>query len=203
MKLLVIVPTHDRRAFLNDALDSLADQTLQPNKVVIIGNVGPEWERVRMPHADFVCSVDPLGSRLNFVLEHSDSDAFLILCDDDRLKPAYLEKTSEIMRQTGADVVYTDLQWFGDNTRVARAWKPWVTSLTRRSAWAKTSGFWNGPYFDLDFWESCKDAGCKFEVLHEPLFLYRSHQGQSGRTITAKDHEEALARILARHRGMK
>ena len=42
MKLLVIIPTHDRRAFLNDALDSLADQTLQPNKVVIIGNVGPE-----------------------------------------------------------------------------------------------------------------------------------------------------------------
>jgi hypothetical protein len=40
-------------------------------------------------------------------------------------------------------------------------------------------------------------------VLHEPLFLYRSHQAQNSRTVTAKDHEKALARIRARHPGMK
>jgi GT2 family glycosyltransferase len=39
VKLLVVVPIHDRTEFIGEALDSIAQQTRLPDEVVVTGNV--------------------------------------------------------------------------------------------------------------------------------------------------------------------
>jgi GT2 family glycosyltransferase len=179
---LVIVPTHDRLEYLDEALESIAQQTRHPDQVIVTGNVGPG-----------VLSDADLATRLNAAIEESDCDAFLILCDDDKLTPDFIEHTVSTMEERGVDIVYTNCYIFGDSECVAEAlgqWKkenlerhtvPLVTSLCRKSAWRAAGGFRNVQFFDWDFWRRCCDAGATAYWLQAPLFQYRDHAGQQSK----------------------
>lgn len=197
MNVLIVVATHDRLEFLNDALDSIAQQTRQADQVVITGNVGQDFARDYL----FVFSEENISRRVNRAIENSPCHAFILLCDDDKLAPAFVEKTAAVMEQSDVDAVYTDLQWFGDCSEYYRCGSPPVTSLVRKSSWEKAGRFYEGPYFDWDFLLSCKDAGCdRYAAVHEPLFLYRGHPGQDRRNITPEQHERYCAIVRARHK---
>jgi GT2 family glycosyltransferase len=155
MKVLVIVPTHDRTEFLDECIASIQAQTRAPDEVVITGNVGH-------PAYPSVYSDAPLEDRLNAAIESTDCDAFVILCDDDVLLPRFIELTLKVMEETEADIVYCTN----------------VTSLYRKRIWAKTPGFRSVGFFDWDFWWSCLEAGAKCVPFGSGLFIYREHPAQ-------------------------
>jgi len=220
MKILAIVPTHDRLEFIPAALASLERQTRPADEVVVTGNVGPG-----------IINDKPFSARVNDAIEHSDCDAFFILCDDDLLEPTFIEKTVALMEKTGADIVYTDRREFGSYDfhhatgimrliyatllrihailflRIVRAkrWTrrnidrdtvPFVTSLCKKSAWRAAGGFEEAPFFDWHFWWKCFHAGATAVHLSEPLFLYRRSPGQDGNNM---DHVQARRDMLAIH----
>lgn len=162
MKILVILPTHDRTHFLPEAIRSLEKQTRKPDEVVITGNVGPKG---KCPYP-YIHSDDDLILRLNSAVEKSDCDAFLILSDDDLLLPRYIEKTVVHMEKMNADIVYTE---FNNEP---------VTSLIRKSMWKRVGGFCEIGFFDWDFYLSCREAGARSLQLQEHLFIYRQHDEQ-------------------------
>ncbi len=216
MKILVVVPIHDRLEFIGEALESLARQTRLPDEVMVTGNVGvigealeslarqihPLNESVRWTVTD-----DSLTVRVNAAIRESRSDAFVLLCDDDKLEPSFLEKTSRMMERYSDDIVYTDLRRFGGATNImpALAWTeeqielttvPFITSLCTKKRWERVGGYEDGvPFADWNFWWKCFHTGASAIHLPEPLFLYREHPGQ-------RQHHEDLEesrRILLEH----
>src|SRR5208282_1518304 len=126
--------------------------------------------------------------------------AFVMLGDDDLLEPTYIEKTAARMEQSGADIVHTQYTHFGEESCVTgSANHISVTSLCRKSAWAKTEGYAPVPYFDWDFWLSCLDAGAKAEFIAEPLWRYRIHKDQLGKQESEEDKRINTATVMARH----
>ena len=224
MKILAIVPTHDRLEFLPDALASLKRQTHPADKIIVTGNVGPG-----------IITDKPIDFRLNEAVESGDCDAFFILCDDDMLEPTFIEKTASVMEKTGVDIVYTDRREFGSYDfhnasgimkiiyaillfihavlfkRIvrAKAWTeknidhdtvPFITALCKKSAWRAAEKFDSVPFFDWHFWWKCFYAGATASHIPEPLFLYRRSPGQGGNHM---DHRTTRKEVLALHKTIK
>jgi hypothetical protein len=164
MRVLVVIPTHDRIEFLDEALQSLVDQTRKPDQIVVTGNVGPSPKFEGL--CTYVNSEGCLSGRINSAIESSDCEAFILLSDDDTLLPEYIEKTTNKMMETGADIVYTEYN------------NEPVTSLCKKSIWSKAGGYCEIGFFDWDFWWSCREAGGVSVPIREHLFEYRRHPAQ-------------------------
>ena len=180
LRILVIIPTQGTRSnLLKEALDSLARQTRKC-----------DWTTIAN-------SDEPLPRRLNDAVRKSDCQAFIVLSDDDLLEPQFIEKTAGLMEQSGADIVHTNYRHFGDENGVAgSANHISITSLCRKSMWQKTDGYVDVPCFDYDFWLSCIDQGAKVVHIPEPLWDYRIHTGQDGKT---EDVAAETVLVRARH----
>ncbi len=204
MTVLVVVATHDRTDFIDEALGSLHRQRRPADVVVVTGNVGPAAQSVRS--AVDICE-DSFATRVNRAIAMTDCDSFVLLCDDDALEPDFLLKTIAVMEQTGADIVYTDLRRFGGAHHVMGAlpWTaeqielttvPFITSLCRKRAWQRAGGYEDVPFADWDFWWRCFHTGATARHLPEPLLLYREHPGQAQ---YREDLAESRRVILERH----
>lgn len=201
LKVLVVIPTHDRLEFLGEAMASVEAQTRPADQLVITGNVGPG-----------VISNAGIEERLNRAIEDSDCDAFSVLCDDDTLAPEFLERTVHAMEREQVDIVYTDCTLFGDRTGDASALGQWtkenidrntvplITSLCTKSAWKRAGGYQPCPFFDWDFWWRCFYTGATAFWLREHLWNYRIHPGQQGNT---PQMAQWRTEILARHDALR
>jgi glycosyltransferase involved in cell wall biosynthesis len=189
LKVLVVIPTHDRINFFEQAIASVNSQTRKAG-LVITGNVGPQEP-----------SDAPLAERLNNAIRNSDCDAFVVLGDDDLLETTFIEKTAAKMEETGCDIVHTLYSHFGaENCVRGSSNHISTTSLVRKAAWEKAGGFVDGiPYWDWDFYWSCIDTGAKTEFLPEPLWKYRIGPQQESNAETVAEQEKNRAIILARH----
>lgn len=199
LEVLVVIPVHDRTNFLFDAVGSVADQTRKADQVIVTGNVGPG-----------IITDAPLAVRVNQAIENSTCDAFILLCDDDALAPTYIEKTVALMASSGADIVYSDQEFFGDLSLPhygQENMKPWsdeidrhniasLFSLTRKSMWRRVGGWADVPLFDWDFPWRCYHAGAKTAHVHEKLARYRVHKDQETYRI---DINQAFSKALRRH----
>lgn len=198
MRVLVIIPTHDRLDFYEEAIESVMAQTRAADRLVVTGNVGPG-----------IITDAPLAERLNVTIEAAtDCDAFVMLSDDDTLHPEFLARTVAAMEREQVDIVYTDCMIFGAQNcqgyalgewtkeNIDRNTVPLVTSLCRKKAWRKVGGFANVPFFDWDYWWRCFYSGATAYWLREPLWNYRKHAGQDSlASDMAKNRLHALARF--------
>lgn len=158
----------ERRKLLAEALESVADQTLQPDDVVV--------------------GIDPyrLGEvgNMNRLLDATDSEWVAFLHDDDLWLPGHLEIAARHF--ANADVIvsrvttvgrpqhtlepqhddFNDLRWTN--------WFPPSAVVARRSMF----GRWCDPYdkfrwVDWANWNRLLSAGARFVHTNEPSLLYR------------------------------
>ncbi len=213
MKVLVIIPTHEREEFLMSALHSVAAQTRAADELIVIGDVRPSASLLGSYARYFSTAADcTVSSKLNEAVIKSDCDAFVVLSDDDYLEPGFLERTVGTMEREAVDIVYTDCFLFGDEVGPAFAGGEWtrhnidhgtvplITSLCRRAAWRMAGGFQETPLFDWDFWWRCCYIGATAYWLREHLWNYRVHGGQA---LHREDLEKNRALVTARHDRMR
>ena len=146
---------------LKETLESVKNQTVQPCEILILRE-----------------KVTAISGKLNRGIEKSIGDAFIILCDDDKLDPTYIEKTVKKMEETKADIVGTALENFGEYTGIHQFNQvPFVTSLVKKSIWEKVGGYDEAIKVgeDADFYTMCINNGAKIEKISEPLLKYRCH----------------------------
>ena len=101
MKVSVIIPGY-RTDFIQETLQSVYNQTVPAHEILYIQDLGI------------------MSDKINRMARIATGDAIIALSDDDMLDPTYIEKTSALMDQ-GYDVVYTDVQKFGLDSRIDRA----------------------------------------------------------------------------------
>jgi glycosyltransferase involved in cell wall biosynthesis len=192
VRVLVIIPTQGKRPeMLAEAVESIKAQTVPVEYAI-------------------VCGHNSVADRLNGALEKSTCDAFVVLSDDDRLAPDFIEKTVE--KLDGVDIVYTDCMIFGRRECKAHALGEWtkqnidrntvplITSLCRKSAWEKAGKFQQTWFFDWDFWWRCFYTGATAFWLKEHLWFYRDHEEQGS---NSEDLAQSRAFILERHRTLQ
>lgn len=198
LRVLVVIPSlGERPDMMAEALESVYRQTQLPTEVITaIGKTS-------------------LAGRLNAAIASSDCDAFVLLCDDDKLAPNFIEKCAERMKETGADIVYTDCHIFGrrncrgaalgewNEKNINRDTVPLITSLCRKSAWGKAGGYVDTAFYDWDFWWRCFYSGATASWLKEPLWWYREHNGQASATENMEQSRKSALERFAQLRAMQ
>jgi hypothetical protein len=196
LKVLVVIPTSgDRPEMLEEAIASVEAQTVPTSYVVKQRYI----DGIEISFSD----------RLNSAIHDSDCDAFVILGDDDKLCPDYVEQTTDQMERRKVDIVYTDCWIFGDRDCLGCAlgeWKkrnlerntvPLCTALCRKSAWEKAGGYEDAAFYDWLFWWKCYRSGATAHWLKEPLFQWRDHGASGTRTEDLDRSRELLLQRIA------
>lgn len=197
VSVLIVIPTHQQTRFLGAAIASVSNQTI-PVELKVTGDVGPGKR-----------STASLATRLNAAIAESHADAFAILCSDDILCSGFAERTSRVMARERVDIVYSDCYLLGDSgghgyalgewteANLDRNTVPLITSLCSRAAWERAGGFQDVPFFDWDFWWRCYHSGATAHYLHEFLWYYRRHEGQTSAGENLAANREALLERFA------
>jgi glycosyltransferase involved in cell wall biosynthesis len=128
-RITVGVPVFRGEAYVAQALESIRHQTYHDFEVLVSIDASDEASAsiCRKFEVDqrFRIFVQPerlqWTGNLNWLIDHTDTEYFLYLAQDDRLHPAYLETlVAEADNHTNAPVVYSDIQWFGRREAVLR-----------------------------------------------------------------------------------
>jgi glycosyltransferase involved in cell wall biosynthesis len=194
----VIIPVHTRLEYLANTLQSIYQQTRPVDKVYVVSDRSDALEVVSpfFVHDNLTycgSGETDMAEKLNYGMFYSQTDTLFYLCDDDMLTPTYVEKALDIMEKTGVDIVYCDMELFGIDQGVVKAldWKlenfqettaVYGPAIMKKRVWEKLK-FVDMPYLDWDFWWRACEARFTAHHLEEPLFLYRTHSGQFGRTV--------------------
>jgi glycosyltransferase involved in cell wall biosynthesis len=215
-KVSIMIPSHTRVEHLREAVESALAQT-HPNVEVLVMSDAPETRPERLlsdllPRIRFFSEPElrSQSEKWNALVNRASGDLLLLLADDDKIAPTFVEKTLDALKAQAADIVYTDMRLFGaQTTHYACDWnRPFfesspipITSLFKRSVYSAVGGFADIPCIDWDFWWTASEKGMKAAHVREPLFLYRTHPGQDTLRMGKIGWEEARALVRSRHGG--
>lgn len=216
----VVVLTHTQD-HLVECLESIAAQTHQPARVVVVDNASPRshsatdlcWrfpvETIRLDEP-----VSPSAARNRGCELLDDCDAIMCFDGDDIMKPALLDSYRRDLRATGVDVVFGAAELFGTDEGIwfpgaelgrkpnlrNRSYIP-INALFLRRLWEQVGGFDPEQLFfeDWDFWLSCATVGASFHGVSEPLWRYRRHDASQVARATIEAKDEMRSRIYHKH----
>ena len=208
----VIIPLFNYEDFVVEALDSVAQQTLQDVDLIVIDDQSTDHSLERVvswveAHRDRFNRVlvlqnlqnSKLGPTRNVGFAAAESPFVLPLDADNRLRKDCLERCLATIRETGAAYVYPAIQQFGSAQNVISdvPYDPArfifgnyvdAMALIARSVWHHVGGYENVPFGweDYEFWCRVAEFGLSGSpaVAGAPLADYRVHGGSMLRTTT-------------------
>ena len=195
----IIVPCYNQAQYLEESIQSCIDQTY-PNIEIIIINDGStdNTEEVALllqkkyPKKIQVVLQENTGlsEARNNAIKQSTGTYILPLDSDDLIDKNMVSFCLKYMIEHNADIVYVQQQCFGvknhlierpafskNNLLYKNISGP--TSLYKKEVWGKVDGYaknMKGGYEDWEFWLHAFKKGYKFQLLSEPLQLYRRHE---------------------------
>lgn len=214
----VVVPCYNHGQYVDEAVDSVLNQTYQNFEIIIV-NDGSTDEETNKILANYnkpktrvlTTSNQGLPSARNNGIKEANGEFILPLDADDKIHPEYLERTLKIIQENeNIGIVYGKTEFFGDKTGV------WdlpeftlkemllrnlivCTSLLRRSDWEKVGGFNKNMIYgfeDHDFWLSILELGREVRFIPEVMFYYRKVESAKGRAHSVADITGSQEKIL-------
>ncbi len=221
----VIVPVFNYADYVTEALQSVADQTLQRLDLVVVDDASPDdsgqmvldWVRTNEQRFNRIrvlrhAQNAGLGFARNSGFAAAETPFVLPLDADNRLRPTACESLLRALSGTRAAFAYPAIQQFGTASEVFGD-QPYsvlrlqpgnyidAMALVRKSAWAAAGGFdhvqhgWE----DFDFWCRLAERGFHGVSVPDVLADYRVHGGSMLHTTTEKrENREALAADMQR-----
>jgi glycosyltransferase involved in cell wall biosynthesis len=227
-KVSVIIPFFNLGEFLEDAVNSVLSQSYTDYEVIIVNDGSTEqssidtlqnFENLKNPKVRVLTkSNEGLPATRNHGIENSNGEYICCLDADDMYSPDFLLRSVEtIEKNNDFGFVTTWFQPFGDvsgpetmvqikkdNNLFFVKNVPHVASLFRKSAWEKVRGYdesMKNGYEDWNFWLSILENGYDWDVIPEPLFMYRVRTNSMLRSIKDKETEN-YEYILKQHQAL-
>lgn len=218
----MIVPCYNLGAYLDEAVESVLEQTFQDFEIVIVndGSTDPDTNRLlveyRRPKTRIVQSDNRgLPAARNLAIAHSLGSYLCALDADDKLAPTFLEKTTRMLDgDDGLAFVSCWLQTFGTEDWI---WKQnrcdlatllgectvATPALVRKTAVTDVGGYDDRMvkgYEDWDFWITLVEQGFRGVIIPEVLFYYRRRPGSMSETSChGETHLNLMRYLMAKH----
>lgn len=219
MKFSIIIPSYNQQEFLPDALDSALEQTRLPDEIIIVDD-GSTDDSLMVARSYAVSYPDTvrlisqvnkgLASARNTGIMNASGDYILPLDADDILLGNCLERMTEAISQTGADIIAPSFKNFGIlNTEIKLHPQPTLEMFRdvgnmlpyfcaiKREALQECGGY--SPrmalgYEDYHLWLDLLARGKRLCVMQEILVLYRTKEN-SMLTNAIRHHDELMGQI--------
>jgi glycosyltransferase involved in cell wall biosynthesis len=215
----VVIPCYNHGGYIEEAIQSILEQTLQDVEIIVVDDGSTEAETVRIlnslekPKTRIIHLQQNRGlpAARNAGIRQAQGKYICCLDADDKLHLTYLEKATAMMESnSGISFVGSWTQVFGSESRVwyARPFDPaeilyanQFNSLAvfRRTAWERAGGFfeemWEG-FEDWEFWVRLTGLGYRGHQIPEKL-LYVRRIGHSFALRAAEKKEMLLEQIKA------
>ena len=220
----VVIPCYNQAHYLENAVKSVALQTLQNCEIIIVNDgsideTSPVVNELieKYPYCRIKLIEQEncgLANARNTGISKSSGKYIFPLDADDEIESQMLNKTSAILdNQADISIVYTDVQEFGDSCRLVPSidfnfavlcQMNYITAsaLYRKEVWERVGGYkeiMRQGYEDWEFWLSAAEIGFIACRIPEPLFLYRKHIGSMVHTDSLKNDKQLKAKIIELH----
>jgi glycosyltransferase involved in cell wall biosynthesis len=216
----VIMPFYRQDEYLIEAVESVKAQSYPHWELIIVddGSDRLRAQEILQETAEGFTNIVILRHETNRGVSAAKNTAFsaskgelIVPVDsDDVIVPNYLQKMVDALLSSDADGIYCDLKKFGlveleccsktDPIRILSGWFPPNPVLIKREVFEAVGGY--DLSFDLGedacFWIAAHNAGKRFEHLHEPLYLYRSH-AESGTSRRGRDYPLILTKLARKY----
>jgi len=196
-KISVIIPCYNHGKFIQEAIDSVKEQSFKDWEIIVINNCSDdpytlkifkllEEQKIKVLHSE---KRGPSAAR-NMGIKNSSGDYILPLDADDKIGPEYLELGSKFLDsnpETG--IVYCKANFFDhksgewdlglfDIKTMLQNNQIFSCALYRKCDWEKVGGYNESmPYKeDYDFWLSILELGRTVYRIDKTLFFYRKHK---------------------------
>lgn len=224
----VIIPLYNYSKYIEEALNSVKQQTLASVDLIIINDQSTDdslskakhWAKRNKSHFNRLLLANnkvnsKLGPTRNVGFDLAETDYVFALDADNRLHPQCLERCLAVARESKAAYVYPTLQEFGaihrqignlEYTPIKLISGNYIDAmaLVSKAAWKRVGGYQNirHGWEDYDLWCRFAEVGLHGQHLAgKPMAYYRVHDQSMLRTTTDTDHnkEELIHNIETLH----
>lgn len=224
-KVSVIIPCFNQAKYLEDAINSVLNQTYKNIEIILINDASTdntkEIAKKYLNKVDNFVFIDNktnlgLSSSRNIGISNSSGEYILPLDADDEIKPTYIEKAVSILDSNEKiGIVYSKAEFFGV---ISGEWELpaynlknfilenciFCSALYRKKDWLKAGKYdetMKNALEDWDLWLSFIELGFEPYQIPEILFRYRKHSYAS--MINKNfDKKSVLAYLLKKHIGL-
>ena len=214
----VAITSFNYAAFVVEALDSVAAQTLEALELVVIDDCSIDdslavitaWAQAHAARftrirVERTVRNAGLGPARNAAFAAADAPHIMSLDADNRLRPACCEALHALLLRESCAFAYSTIPQFGD-MQLAISALPYeparfirgnyidAMALVAKWAWAAAGGYYDNPdargWEDFDLWCRLAELG-QGGVWHpEPLCEYRVHGGSMTNAVTERDRNK-------------
>lgn len=225
----VIIPTYNSMKYLRETLESVLNQTLRPNEVLVNDDDSKDGtadlaESFGPPVRVFRRANQRQAASRNYAASQTDCEWLAFLDHDDLWEPNKLERQmEELSRNPGADLCYSGrLTFEEENGKVRRGAVYQVPTpdhikealfknttflpgsvVIRRSTYLAAGGFNPAYKFveDWELWLRLLHANVQFAACNHPLLLtrYHAHNLSNNALAALEEQKEIYRRLILPH----
>jgi len=194
-KISVIIPCYNQGAFLNEAVESILDQSFQDFEIIVVNDGSTDSFTIELlndydqPKTTVLHTGNQgLASARNNGIREAVGEYILPLDADDRIGPTYLEEAINVLEENSEiGIVYCEAEYFGERSG------PWhwprfemgrmladniifCSGFFRRKDWERVGGYNPNMIYgweDWDFWLSILELDRRVHRIPKVLFYYR------------------------------
>ncbi len=213
-KVSIIVPCYNQAQYLDEALQSLFDQTHTNWECTIINDGSPDnteevarkWE-VKDPRFAYVYKENGgVSSARNLGIKEAKGEFILTLDADDKYEATFLEKAMVVLVNNPEIGIVSSWGRYFTNDKQLQIYKSIGkttvdflfhnaaigTSLFRKQCWEQVGGYDENPkngYEDWEFYLRVCALGWKVHIIEEVLFFYRQNVSSRSAGMNLKHNE--------------
>lgn len=196
-KISIVIPCYEQAQYLPEAVESVLAQTVRPHEVIVVNDGSPDDTRYvanQYTEIKYIEQVNKgLASARNTGILNMTGDYLYPLDADDMMLPNCIERVSQVIEETGADIIAPSFKCFGkSNDPVILMPNPTLEdfkpingapinrigyfSAIKKEALLEVGGYspkmtWG--FEDYHLWINLLSKGKKIVTIDEILILYR------------------------------
>ncbi len=220
-KVSVIIPCFNQGKFVDDAVESVLNQTFQNFEIIIINDGSSDTftnnllKNYKKPKTKVIhTSNQGVSSARNTAIAMARGKYILPLDADDKIANTYLEKAVKILDDNPKiGIVYCEAELFGIKNEKwsLPAYKfpkiltrncIFVSGFFRKTDWQKTKGYsteMKHGFEDWEFWLSLIELGVEIYRIPEILFYYRQTSNSRSTKMGKKREKQAIQNLFNFH----
>jgi glycosyltransferase involved in cell wall biosynthesis len=218
----IIVPCYNQAQYLNEALESLLNQTYENWECIIVNDgstddteeIAKQWTEIDSRFKYVVQDNRGLSSARNLGISQAKGEFILPLDADDKIMKNYTTGAIEAFENDfSLKIVYCKAEKFGEETgnwilpsfslaTLARENMIFCTAFFKKSDWVLVGGYDVNMIYGLEDWElwiSILKGGGGVKCLEEIYFLYRTKPDSMIKRLDDKKRKEVFEYLSIKH----